>query len=211
MTPDNIDTEALRELDPCCEGCSCHRCGDPKKAKVRQAWDALLATVEAQRKEIAGLHVSAEKYCARLKMVRGDYAAVLSRLGVDRKSDRSVVLAAVDAAKFPYLCAHPDHPPIRHRQKQGAEEFSCPVCAVANAKGGVEAERDALKDQLDRLAKDLYAENVAASELRVERDALKAEVERLRRNLVAAHGLLTTYSCKCGDCAALRGEEAPRE
>lgn len=41
-----------------------------------------------------------------------------------------------------------------------------------------QAERDALKEQLDRLAKDLYAENVAASELRVERDALKAEVEQ---------------------------------
>lgn len=44
-----IDTKALREFDPCCEGCSCHRCGDPKKAKVRQAWAGMLDEIDALR------------------------------------------------------------------------------------------------------------------------------------------------------------------
>ena len=53
----------------------------------------------------------------------------------------------------PHLCCA-DHPPIRHWQSTDPEELSCPVCAEANAKENVEAERVALKAEVERLRSD---------------------------------------------------------
>lgn len=93
-----------------------------------------------------------------------------------------------------------------------AERLTAEREDLLKSRDRVIAERNEQSGLRDKLIERLTASDETWSEAlgneRKLRDASEREAERLRQLLFASHGRSTGYSCKCDDCAALRGEEA---